>query len=88
MKFEKSKPLADQTDEQPAKKIFSFMTKRQQHDEKLSSQKLRLLEENRRKARVLRWQRVRKGIGQFFTVLFVVAVIFSMIVVPLLIVFG
>lgn len=88
MKFEKSKPNEIQDGFAKVVGFPGYFVKKKPVLDKLSAQKLRLLAEAKKKLRMEFWIRVKKGIGQFFIVLFVLAVIFSMIVVPLLIVFG
>ncbi|PIY17623.1 hypothetical protein CO112_00155 [Candidatus Dojkabacteria bacterium CG_4_9_14_3_um_filter_150_Dojkabacteria_WS6_41_13] len=87
MKSEKSKPFTDEIVENRRTPAFGFFRKKKQI-EKLSPFKERQLIEEKQKRRAARKQRIKRIIGQFFTILFVVAVIFSMIVVPLLLVFG
>lgn len=88
MKFEKSKPNEVVDGFAKITVLTRLFGNKKQTIDKLSAQKLHLLEESKKKRRTEFLIRVKKGIGQFFTVLFVLAVIFSMIVVPLLIVFG
>jgi hypothetical protein len=88
MKFEKSKPSEGSDGIAKITTLPKFFIEKQPQLDKLSAQKLRLLAEAKMKKRIAFWAQIKKGIGQFFTILFVLAVIFSMIVVPLLIVFG
>jgi len=87
MKSEKSKPFTDEIVENRRNPAFDFFRKKK-HLEKLSPLKERQMIEEKQKRRLQSKQMIKRIIGKFFTILFVIAVIFSMIVVPLLIVFG
>lgn len=87
MKFKKSKPQSEIQPEVVDKKEATFFGK-SKTSVVLSPKEQKLLKDEKQRKRIERVGNLKKGIGQFFTILFVIAVIFSMIVVPLLIVFG
>ena len=86
MKFKKSKPQSEVQPEVADKKATFFG--KSKSPVVLSPKEQKLLADEKQRKRTERAKNIKKGIGQFFTILFVIAVIFSMIVVPLLIVFG
>ncbi len=54
----------------------------------LTAKQIRLLNEEKIRKKAALKVKIIKGIGQFFTVLFILAVIFSMVLVPLLVIFN
>ena len=92
MKSEKSKGTKTTVESivatKPISTISYFLNKKDKPKQLLSEKELRLQTEEKKRNRHEFFVNIKKGIGKFFTILFILAVIFSMIVVPLLIVFG
>lgn len=87
MKFKKSKPLSQTEPELKKNEKSTFFGKRKSRMP-LSPKEIMLLQEEKLRIRSERLKKLKQGIGKFFTIFFILAVIFSMIAVPLIIVFG
>lgn len=87
MNSQKSKPLEEKIEEKQKMPVFKVLFWKRPEVKMLPFKERQLIEE-KQKRRAAVWSKIKRYIGQFFTILFVLAVIFSMIVVPLLLVFG
>ncbi|MCC7304385.1 hypothetical protein IT418_03175 [bacterium] len=89
MKFKKSKTPEMELNEDKGTSLMKFFKKNQGHKKfEVTKKELRIqAEEKARRTKELSLK-IRHGIGKFFVILFIGCVIFSMILIPLLIVFG
>lgn len=88
MKSQKSKALETQVVPDVGTPLSEIFQNNRKKKPELTKKELRLLSEEKVRKRVALFAKIKKGIGKFFTILFIVAVIVSMVLVPLLIVFG
>lgn len=88
MKSEKSKQQLETPKKQGLPSLMKVFQAGEQKHPEMTNKELRMQAEERTRRKSERIAKIMKGIGKFFTILFIMSVIVSMVLVPLLIVFG